>query len=555
MVFYSDLILANAASQPTVVHADMILVYSYQDQLYYCNDAQVQHKILTDKDLANPLYFSSGLLQLNINTTNLKIDASVNTLNTVQNIATTSSPTFVGLNLINAAGSAGAIFMTTSNDAYPSTQVFLKMRGAGYPIADDLIGSTAYRTVGNRQIATIAVKATQNMSSSALGGSIVMSTCANNSSTLANRFEILGDGKIRFNAAYTFPAADGTTDQILSTDGSGNLFWASATAGSSKWSYGSLIIDAYLQPTDTAHSNIAVRKASDTLHSKIAFFRSAASGNIGNDFILGSLEFLGTWNGSINLLANHQAIFNIVSETKYTTLLFKNTYFDGSNNKTTFTCLELNHEKANFVAPQIKLYDQIIQRASSNIFYLPYNTQAANKLYFATSSTQSEWKSVSEVFTSAFGTPANGSMIYHNGSVWTAYIPSSAPSNDDVITWSATGPIWQAPASSSFEKFKDVKDIKDQNSYTLILTDAGKYLLNINSQGQTDLYIPENATVAFPIGTLIVFQNDDQSIMSFFPENNVTLDDTTNDANINNPYQVAQLIKTNVNRWTLVKLN
>ena len=41
-----------------------------------------------------------------------------------------------------------------------------------------------------------------------------------------------GAGRIRFNNEYTFPAADGTSGQVLTTDGSGDLSWADASGSS-----------------------------------------------------------------------------------------------------------------------------------------------------------------------------------------------------------------------------------------------------------------------------------------------------------------------------------
>ena len=44
---------------------------------------------------------------------------------------------------------------------------------------------------------------------------------------------ILNASTLQVNSAYTFPAADGASDQYLQTDGSGNLTWAAVT--SSQW--------------------------------------------------------------------------------------------------------------------------------------------------------------------------------------------------------------------------------------------------------------------------------------------------------------------------------
>ena len=45
------------------------------------------------------------------------------------------------------------------------------------------------------------------------------------------RFTINSSGAITFNEAFTFPTADGSTNQVLKTDGSGNMSWASVAVG------------------------------------------------------------------------------------------------------------------------------------------------------------------------------------------------------------------------------------------------------------------------------------------------------------------------------------
>ena len=48
--------------------------------------------------------------------------------------------------------------------------------------------------------------------------------------TTANkiRLEVLASGSVRINEAYSLPLVDGTTGQVLATDGAGVLYWASA---------------------------------------------------------------------------------------------------------------------------------------------------------------------------------------------------------------------------------------------------------------------------------------------------------------------------------------
>ena len=59
-----------------------------------------------------------------------------------------------------------------------------------------------------------------------------------------------GTGKIRFNDEFSFPAADGSSGQVLQTDGSGTLSWATAGGGDS-WG---TAVDAHIIPdTDNAY--------------------------------------------------------------------------------------------------------------------------------------------------------------------------------------------------------------------------------------------------------------------------------------------------------------
>ena len=41
-----------------------------------------------------------------------------------------------------------------------------------------------------------------------------------------NRLQVTSGGAVRFNSAFTFPTADGSANQLLKTDGSGNMSWA-----------------------------------------------------------------------------------------------------------------------------------------------------------------------------------------------------------------------------------------------------------------------------------------------------------------------------------------
>lgn len=82
--------------------------------------------------------------------------------------------------------------------------------------------SGTYATLGSIQLDT--------SSSDVSKGVIQFQT--HNGSSLATRLQILDSGAIRFNSAYTFPTADGSANQILTTNGSGVLSFASPASSS-----------------------------------------------------------------------------------------------------------------------------------------------------------------------------------------------------------------------------------------------------------------------------------------------------------------------------------
>ena len=55
---------------------------------------------------------------------------------------------------------------------------------------------------------------------------------ATSSANRSNSFEVWKDGRVIINEAYTLPIADGTTGQVLQTDGSGIVAWSTVSGGS-----------------------------------------------------------------------------------------------------------------------------------------------------------------------------------------------------------------------------------------------------------------------------------------------------------------------------------
>jgi hypothetical protein len=87
--------------------------------------------------------------------------------------------------------------------------------------------------------------------------------------------------------------------------------------------------------------------------------------------------------------------------------------------------------------------------------------------------------------------------------------------------------------------------------YTLVLGDAGKHIYSANAGAQT-ITIPTNASVAFPIGSLIAIVNDGTTDI-FLAVSGVTVKSNTSSSALSNPVvQVGnsvQLLKTGTNAW------
>lgn len=63
--------------------------------------------------------------------------------------------------------------------------------------------------------------------------------------------------------------------------------------------------------------------------------------------------------------------------------------------------------------------------------------------------------------------------------------------------------------------FRNLPQSVQAANYTLVITDAGKYILHASGAGAGDTYtIPANASVAFPVGTAVTFVNHDSNAVS-----------------------------------------
>lgn len=88
-------------------------------------------------------------------------------------------------------------------------------------------------------------------------------------------------------------------------------------------------------------------------------------------------------------------------------------------------------------------------------------------------------------------------------------------------------------------------------SYTLVLTDAG-LVVEMNSTSATVVTIPTNATVAFPVGTVIEICRINTGSVTITPIAGVTMVSSGGKVTLTNQYSSASIRQRAANTWILV---
>lgn len=88
------------------------------------------------------------------------------------------------------------------------------------------------------------------------------------------------------------------------------------------------------------------------------------------------------------------------------------------------------------------------------------------------------------------------------------------------------------------------------SDYTLVLTDKDK-LLELSNSGAQNVTVPPNSSVAFPIGTQILFANYGAGLWSFVAGSGVTILSDGGKLKIASQYSLVTLIKRSTNTWYL----
>ena len=85
-------------------------------------------------------------------------------------------------------------------------------------------------------------------------------------------------------------------------------------------------------------------------------------------------------------------------------------------------------------------------------------------------------------------------------------------------------------------------------SYTLVLTDVAKVISLTNAAAIT-LTVPENSSVAFPVGTQVLLYQGGAGQVTISPAGSVTIRSQGSKDSLYGPYAVAGLLKVATDEW------
>lgn len=145
-------------------------------------------------------------------------------------------------------------------------------------------------------------------------------------------------------------------------------------------------------------------------------------------------------------------------------------------------------------------------------------------------------------------TLAANNVLLGNG---TSAVQVVAPgTSGNVLTSDGTTWTSSAPAGGSVSYPQNIQS----GNYTLVLSDAGKHIYSANTGAQT-ITIPTNASVAFPIGTLVTIVNFGTTVIilgvsgvSVYPNGSKSASASPKIS----PGASLQLLKTDTNSWNIL---
>jgi len=124
-------------------------------------------------------------------------------------------------------------------------------------------------------------------------------------------------------------------------------------------------------------------------------------------------------------------------------------------------------------------------------------------------------------------TTFNGTSIFGGSATFNAAFSatSTAGFSGAVTFTSTTNPTMNDGAGTQFAVgFREIPQVAKTATYTVVLSDSGKHVYYTTISTSTAVVIPVNASVAFPIGTVLTFINNGAAggILTFAPQGSDT---------------------------------
>jgi hypothetical protein len=118
-------------------------------------------------------------------------------------------------------------------------------------------------------------------------------------------------------------------------------------------------------------------------------------------------------------------------------------------------------------------------------------------------------------------------------------------------TWGTELNTWLLTAHNADGTLKEVSVNTRTASYTLVLSDANK-VIEMNVASANVLTVPTNASVAFPIGTMIGIDQLGAGQTTITPAGGVTIRSSGSLLKLSGQYSSATLRKRATDEWVLV---
>lgn len=145
-------------------------------------------------------------------------------------------------------------------------------------------------------------------------------------------------------------------------------------------------------------------------------------------------------------------------------------------------------------------------------------------------------------------TPADGSDPRTFPAIWNATATALEGVADDLDTAEAAIGVAESNITILQAQALLMSETDEQTAdYTLVLTDANK-VVNMNKSGTATLTVPDNSTVAFPVGTVIGVYNQSSDDVTVSGAGGVTL---RNGGTVGQ-YAEASLRKRATDEWVMV---